>query len=59
MASRYASGGTSLGLAGWLRTAVSRLTTMVTRAMFPRKLHDCSDPMTGFFLLDREAVDFE
>ncbi|MGC5224143.1 glycosyltransferase [Micromonospora sp. DT81.3] len=59
VASRYASGGTSLGLAGWLRTAVSRLTRMVTRAMFPRKLHDCSDPMTGFFLLDRDAVDVE
>jgi len=59
VASRYATGGTSLGLATWLRTAVSRLTTMVTRAMFPRKLHDCSDPMTGFFLIDREAIDFE
>ncbi|HWI32101.1 MAG TPA: glycosyltransferase [Microbacterium sp.] len=58
VASRYADGGTSHGLATRLRTAVSRLTTLVTRAMFPRKLHDCTDPMTGYFLLDREAVDF-
>ncbi len=59
VASRYMSGGTSSGLTTALRTTVSRLSTLLTKAMFPRKLHGCSDPMTGFFLLDRRRVDLE
>lgn len=59
VASRYASGGTSSGLADATRTAVSRASTALTKAMFPRKLAGCSDPMTGFFLLDRDAVDVD
>ena len=27
--------------------------------MFQRKLHGCSDPMTGFFLVDRDAVELD
>jgi dolichol-phosphate mannosyltransferase len=57
VASRYAAGGTSAGLADGVRTAVSRLSNLLTKAMFPRKLHGCSDPMTGFFLVDRDEVD--
>ncbi|WP_394279488.1 glycosyltransferase [Microbacterium sp.] len=59
VASRYASGGTSTGLADATRTAVSRVSTSLTKAMFPRKLAGCSDPMTGFFLLDTDAVDLD
>ncbi|SCY63592.1 dolichol-phosphate mannosyltransferase [Microbacterium sp. LKL04] len=59
IASRYASGGTSKGLADATRTAVSRASTALTKAMFPRKLANCSDPMTGFFLVDTQAVDVE
>lgn len=59
VASRYASGGTSKGLADATRTTVSRTSTLLTKAMFPRKLHGCSDPMTGFFLVDREAFDVD
>ncbi|MGP3533344.1 glycosyltransferase [Microbacterium sp. RD1] len=59
VASRYMSGGTSKGLAGSVRTAVSRLSTVLTKAMFPRKLHGCSDPMTGFFLVHRPALELE
>lgn len=59
IASRYIAGGTAGGLAGATRTAVSRCSTALTKAMFPRKLHGCSDPMTGFFLLDTEAVDLD
>lgn len=59
VASRYASGGTSKGLADATRTAVSRASTALTKAMFPRKLAGCSDPMTGFFLLDTESVDVD
>ncbi len=59
IASRYATGGDSKGLADATRTIVSRLSTLVTKAMFPRKLAGCSDPMTGFFLIDRDAVDLD
>ena len=59
VASRYVAGGTSDGLANAVRTMVSRGSTLLTKAMFPRKLHNCSDPMTGFFLLDRRALDVE
>lgn len=59
VASRYVKGGTSGGLAGATRTAVSRASTALTKSMFPRKLHGCTDPMTGFFLVDRDAVDIE
>ncbi|BDV29509.1 glycosyltransferase [Microbacterium terricola] len=57
IASRYAAGGNSKGLANATRTNVSRASTLLTKAMFPRKLAGCSDPMTGFFLIDRDAVD--
>jgi len=59
VASRYVAGGTSDGLANAVRTTVSRASTLLTKAMFPKKLHNCSDPMTGFFLVDRRAIDLE
>ncbi|SDN62067.1 dolichol-phosphate mannosyltransferase [Klenkia soli] len=57
IASRYAAGGEAAGLSGWLRHGVSRATTLVSKAMFPNRLRECTDPMTGFFALDRRAVD--
>lgn len=59
VASRYIAGGTSDGLANAVRTAVSRASTLLTKAMFPKKLHNCSDPMTGFFLIDRRALEVD
>ncbi|MFG6444338.1 glycosyltransferase [Microbacterium sp. P07] len=59
VASRYTAGGTSDGLANAVRTGVSRASTLLTKAMFPRKLSGCSDPMTGFFLVNRDAIDIE
>ncbi|MGN7970467.1 glycosyltransferase [Microbacterium sp. 22296] len=59
VASRYVAGGTSDGLANAVRTAVSRASTLLTKSMFPKKLHNCSDPMTGFFLVDRSALEVE
>jgi dolichol-phosphate mannosyltransferase len=59
VASRYTEGGTSDGLANAVRTSVSKLSTLLTKAMFPKKLHGCSDPMTGYFLVNRSAVDVE
>lgn len=59
VASRYIAGGDSKGLADATRTTVSRASTLLTKSMFPRKLGECSDPMTGFFLVDRDAIDID
>lgn len=59
VASRYTDGGDSKGLADATRTTVSRASTLLTKAMFPRKLGECSDPMTGFFLVDRDMIDVD
>lgn len=60
VASRYCGdGGSAEGLAGGLRRLVSSGSTAVTKAMFPRRLRDCTDPMTGFFALRRDRIDLE
>lgn len=59
VASRYAGGGESGGLSDQTRVLVSRGSTVLTKAMFPIRLKDVSDPMTGFFLLDRRGVDLD
>ena len=59
IASRYTSGGTAHGLADRSRVLVSKVSTALTRAMFPLRLKDVSDPMTGFFLIDRRVVEPE
>ncbi|WP_439591350.1 glycosyltransferase [Microbacterium sp.] len=59
VASRYTGAGSAEGLADRGRVLVSRASTMVTKAMFPMRLKDVSDPMTGFFLVDRRGVDLE
>lgn len=59
VASRYTGGGTAHGLSDRVRVAVSTLSTMVTKAMFPVRLRECTDPMTGFFLVDKDAIDWE
>ncbi|MDN3309921.1 glycosyltransferase family 2 protein [Microbacterium oryzae] len=56
-ASRYVADGSAAGLADLTRNLVSRTTTALTKAMFPLRLRDCSDPMTGFFLVDRTRID--
>jgi len=57
VASRYADDGEAGGLAGPSRVVVSRVSTTMAKAMFPVRLREVSDPMTGFFLIDRRAVD--
>jgi len=59
VASRYVAGGEALGLADKSRVMVSRSSTALTKAMFPRRLKDVSDPMTGFFAVDRTALDID
>lgn len=57
VASRYIGGGDSTGLGTTLRFGVSRAATILTKSMFPLRLHGTSDPMTGFFLVDRSRLD--
>ena len=59
VASRYTGDGTAAGLSDRMRVFVSRMSTLVTKAMFPIRLHTVSDPMTGFFLLDRTRIDMQ
>ncbi|MFI8087148.1 glycosyltransferase [Streptomyces sp. NPDC086080] len=56
VASRYIEGGSRAGLAGSYRVAVSRGATWLTKALFPRRLHGISDPMSGFFAVRRSTV---
>ncbi|KDA05420.1 glycosyl transferase family 2 [Microbacterium sp. CH12i] len=56
-ASRYVGGGDSRGLGTAVRFGVSRAATWLTKAMFPRRLARSTDPMTGFFLVDRRRFD--
>ena len=56
-ASRYIGGGDNRGLGTALRFGVSRAATWLTKAMFPRRLARSTDPMTGFFLVDRRRLD--
>ncbi len=58
-ASRYIGGGDTSGLGTAVRFGVSRAATWLTRAMFPRRLARTSDPMTGFFLVDRRRLDLD
>lgn len=56
-ASRYVGGGDTSGLGTAVRYGVSRSATWLTRAMFPIRLARSTDPMTGFFLVDRSRLD--
>lgn len=55
-ATRYADGGDRGGLDGG-RQLVSRASTVAARALFPRSLAGISDPMSGYFLVRRDALD--
>lgn len=56
-ASRYVGGGDSRGLGTAVRFGISRAATWITKAMFPRRLARSTDPMTGFFLVDRRRLE--
>jgi dolichol-phosphate mannosyltransferase len=59
VASRRVPGGSHEGLAGWWRRFVSAAATMLVRLLFRTRLRDCTDPMSGFFLVRRGALDVE
>jgi dolichol-phosphate mannosyltransferase len=54
--SRYCAGGEAGELSA-LRRLVSRGSALVARALFPRRLRGVSDPMSGFFVVRRAAID--
>ena len=57
-ATRNVNGGGRGGL-GAARDVISRSFTTFARRAFPRRLRGVSDPMSGFFLLRRAAVDID
>lgn len=56
VASRYVQGGSASGLDGAIRRFVSTWSGRVAKALFPRRLSGCTDPMSGFFAVRRDAV---
>lgn len=59
LGSRYCAGGRSSGLDGRFRHAVSSTSTVAARLLFPRRLHGCTDPMSGFFAVRLDALDLD
>jgi dolichol-phosphate mannosyltransferase len=57
-ATRYTDGGDNRGLA-FGRSFISRASTHMAKGLFPRALSGVSDPMSGFFLVRRDAVDLD
>lgn len=56
VASRYRAAG-DVGRLPAFRVAVSRGSTLLAKLLFPRRLRSVSDPMSGFFLVRRSAID--
>jgi dolichol-phosphate mannosyltransferase len=57
VASRHAPGGSEGGLSNVGRVLVSRGSIALSKLVFPRRLRGVSDPMSGFFLVRRAALD--
>jgi glycosyltransferase involved in cell wall biosynthesis len=55
VASRYCGGGEATSF-GRLRATISQGSTNLARAMFPNRLRNVTDPMSGFFLVRRDAI---
>jgi dolichol-phosphate mannosyltransferase len=56
VASRHRDGGDVTGFPA-ARRALSRGSELMARALFPRRLRGVSDPLSGFFLVRRTAID--
>lgn len=57
VASRYCPGGGTQGLSSGVRRLVSTGSTRLAALLFPLRLRRCSDTMTGFFAVRRNAID--
>ena len=58
VASRFCAGGDK-GALGRMRSALSRVSTRAAMLLFPTRLWHVTDPMSGCFLVRRDAVDLE
>jgi dolichol-phosphate mannosyltransferase len=56
---RCEGGGTSGGAFSGLRSFLSRGSTASARMLFPTRLRGVTDPMSGFFLVRREALELD
>lgn len=59
VASRYTGEGDAGGLDGAWRRWVSKASSALARSMFPVRLRNVTDPMTGFFAVRTAAVDLD
>ncbi|ACZ31721.1 Dolichyl-phosphate beta-D-mannosyltransferase [Xylanimonas cellulosilytica DSM 15894] len=59
VASRYTGAGDAGGLDGRRRKLVSKVSGLLARSMFPVRLRNVTDPMTGFFALRTGRVDLD
>jgi dolichol-phosphate mannosyltransferase len=59
IASRYGVGGDAAGLSCGARKVLSRAASGAANVLFWRSLRPLSDPMSGFFLFRRHAVDHQ
>jgi dolichol-phosphate mannosyltransferase len=57
VATRYAGGGSRAGLDGGFRKVASGGSTALAKALFPRRLGNVSDPMSGFFAVRATSLD--
>ena len=58
VASRYCENGDASSF-GVVRAMVSRGSTLAAKAVFPGKLRHVDDPLTGYFLIRRSALDID
>jgi len=56
VASRYVGSGCAQGLASLTRAWVSGGATRLAKATFPRRLRNCTDPMSGFFAVRLDSL---
>ena len=57
VASRFCAGGSAAGLSGPMRLLISQASRLTAKAVFLRRLKGVSDPLSGFFLFDRDVVE--
>jgi len=55
--SRFLEGGSAEGLSDGLRVFLSHFGNGITKLLFPRKLRNSTDPMSGFFAVRLDAID--
>lgn len=57
--SRYCEGGSNEGLNGKFRHAVSRSATVAAKGLFPGRLRNVTDPMSGCFAVRKSLVNLD